>query len=68
MAEYEGICTLALIVGSDGVPSHVRVVKPLGKGREKAVKAIQKWRFTPGTKDGKPVAVALQIEVDFPLK
>jgi protein TonB len=34
---------------------------------EKAVEAVQKWRFEPGMKDGKPVAVQLVIAVDFHL-
>jgi TonB family protein len=68
-AKYQGTCVLALVVGTDGVPSNIRIVKSLGKGLDdKAVEAVQKWRFTPGMKDGKPVPVALQIEVDFRLK
>jgi periplasmic protein TonB len=35
---------------------------------EKAVEAVQKWKFEPGMKDGKPVAVDLAIQVDFHLK
>jgi TonB family protein len=34
---------------------------------EKAVEAVQKWKFEPATKDGKPVPVELAIEVDFHL-
>jgi hypothetical protein len=30
--------------------------------------AIERWRFTPGTKDGQPVDILLQIEVGFNLK
>jgi len=32
-----------------------------------AVEAVKKWRFRPGTKNGKPVAVIFTVEVDFRL-
>ena len=34
---------------------------------EKAIEAVMKWRFRPGYKDGKPVTVAAQVEVNFRL-
>jgi TonB family protein len=56
-------------VGTDGLVTNVRVVKSLGKGLdEKAVEAVQKWKFEPGMKDGQPVAAEIAIEVDFHLK
>ena len=33
-----------------------------------AVKAVNDWRFNPGKKDGKPVAVIVSIELTFTLK
>jgi TonB family protein len=68
-AKYQGTCVLGLIVGADGVPRNVRVLVGLGMGLdEKAMEAVQKWKFEPGMKDGKPVAVELAVEVDFHLK
>ncbi|HKN35382.1 MAG TPA: TonB family protein [Terriglobales bacterium] len=34
---------------------------------EKAVEAVRKWRFEPAEKDGRPVAVQVNIEVSFRL-
>jgi periplasmic protein TonB len=34
---------------------------------ESAVEAIQQWKFKPGTKNGKEVAVAVNIEINFNL-
>jgi outer membrane biosynthesis protein TonB len=29
---------------------------------------VQKWRFSPATRDGKPVAVRIYVEVNFHLE
>jgi TonB family protein len=67
-AKYQGICTLALVVGAGGRPSNIHVQSSLGMGLdEKAIEAVKNWRFEPAMKDGHPVAVAIAVEVDFHL-
>ncbi len=67
-AKFQGICTLSLVVGSDGRPSNIRVQSSLGMGLdEKAIEAVKNWKFEPAMKDGHPVAVAIAVEVDFHL-
>ncbi len=67
-AGYQGVCTLAVIVEKDGMPSHIRVTRSLGMGLdEKAIAAVQRWRFEPARKDGEPVRAEITIEVDFHL-
>jgi len=34
---------------------------------EKAIEAVKQWRFEPALKNGKPVAVAINLEVEFRL-
>jgi len=65
-AKYTGRVTLSIVVSVDGKAEQIRVIKSLGMGLdEKAVEAIQQWRFKPGTKNGTPVAVQANITFDF---
>jgi len=67
-AKYQGVCTLGLIVGTDGRPSNIRVLSSLGMGLdEKAIEAVRTWKFEPAMKDGHPVRVEIAVEVDFHL-
>jgi TonB family protein len=63
----QGIVLVQAIVGTDGHPQDVAVVRSLGYGLdEKAVEAVKKWRFQPAIgRDGKPVAVPVTIEIAF---
>ena len=65
---YQGTCALSTIVGPDGVPRNIHVVKSLGMGLdEKAIETVKNWKFAPAIKDGKPVAVFISVEVTFRL-
>jgi len=67
-AKYQGTCVLWLIVGPDGHPRDIRIARSLGLGLdEKAIEAVKQWKFDPAMKDGKPVAVQINVEVDFRL-
>jgi protein TonB len=67
-AKYQGTCVLWLVVGPDGHPRDVRIARSLGLGLdEKAIEAVKQWKFEPAMKDGKPVAVQINVEVDFRL-
>jgi len=59
---------LQVIVETDGRLRDVRVVRSLGFGLdEKALEAVRQWRFDPARKNGQPVAVVVNIEVNFRL-
>lgn len=67
-AKYQGTVVLYVEVNPTGKAQNLRVVRSLGLGLdEKAIEAVNKWRFRPGYKDGKPVTVAATIEVNFRL-
>jgi protein TonB len=67
-AKFQGTCVLGLVVGPDGRPRDIHVVRSLGLGLdEKAIEAVSRWRFDPAMKDSKAVAVAISVEVDFRL-
>jgi TonB family protein len=66
----QGTVELAVLVQADGMPGpDVRVVRPLDPDLDQqAIKAARQWRFKPGTKDGQPVAVDVNIEMTFTLR
>ncbi len=67
-AKYQGTVVLWVVVGPDGRPHEVRVQRSLGLGLdEKAIEAVRQWRFEPAKKDGTPVAVQINVEVNFRL-
>jgi periplasmic protein TonB len=67
-AKYQGSVMLWAVIGPDGRPRELRVMRSLGMGLdEKALEAVRKWRFAPAMKDGQAVAVQIHIEVAFRL-
>ncbi len=67
-AKLQGTVVLAIEISPAGTVQSAKVSRGLGLGLdEKAVEAIQKWRFSPALKDGQPVAVSASVEVNFRL-
>lgn len=67
-AKYQGTVVLWLIVDSNGKPRDVKVARSLGMGLDqKAIEAVRLWKFHPAMKDGTPVAVQINVEVNFHL-
>jgi TonB family protein len=70
-AHIEGTVMLDAVVLADGTVGDVTVTRSLDTTYgldEQAVKAMKQWQFKPGTKDGKPVAVQVSVEIRFTLK
>lgn len=65
---YQGVCVVAVVVDAHGMPQNPRVVQHLGMGLdEKAIDAVQRYKFRPAMKNGKPVPVAITVMVNFRL-
>jgi len=65
-ARRSGTVVLSVVVDTEGYARDIKVVEPLGMGLDqKAIEAVQKWRFRPGYKDGRAVNVSMQVEVRF---
>ena len=70
-AGIQGTVLLETVVLPDGTVGSVKVVRSLDKMYgldESAITAARGWRFEPGRKDGKPVAVLVTIELTFTLR
>ncbi len=67
-AKFQGAVLLQIVIDESGHTRDVKVLRPLGLGLdEKAVEAVLKWRFRPSMKDGHPVPVQANVEVNFRL-
>ncbi len=68
-AGLEGEVLLEVVVGPDGGVRDVRVMRRLGAGLdERAIEAVRQWRFSPARRLGTPVAVIVEVAVEFKLR
>jgi periplasmic protein TonB len=68
-ARFQGRVVLDTIVLADGSVQVVRVARGIGFGLdERAVTAVLQWKFKPARMNGKPVPVALNVEVSFNIR
>jgi len=66
--KFQGSAVLSFIVDPSGSVRDLQITRPLGAGLDdKAIAAVSQWKFQPAQKDGKPVPVAISVEVDFRL-
>lgn len=64
----EGTVLVAAEIDTTGHAFNMHVLRGLGFGLdEEAMDALKQWKFTPAKKDGKPVAVEIQVGVTFRL-
>ena len=64
----QGKVVLAIEVGPDGRAHNIQVIRSLDEGLDNnAIEAVRQWEFKPGTKDGEPVTVRANVEVNYRL-
>lgn len=69
-ARLEGHVILQAVIMRDGSVSEIQVLRcdrPKMGFEENAVAAVEQWRYTPATQNGRPVDVYLTINVAFSL-
>jgi TonB family protein len=63
---FQATAVLYLIVDIDGKPKDICIQTLAGHGLDiQALKAVKQYRFRPATKNGKPVAARIKLEVTF---
>lgn len=66
--KQNGLAVVSFVLDVDGRPQNVCLMQSAGYGLDaKAAEAVQKYVFSPATKDGKPVAMRLHVQVNFML-
>jgi periplasmic protein TonB len=70
MRRTEGVVVLEFVVDADGKTRNIEVVmsQPGNVFTRAAVRAASRWRFQPGKKNGRPVAVRVKQKVAFQLE
>ena len=68
-AKQAGNVLLHVKVGVDGLPTDVSVASASQPGvfDEAAITAVKGWQFNPGMRNGKPVAITVQVPICFAL-
>ena len=67
-AKVQGTVIVRAEIDARGQVQNISVAQGLGLGLdEKAIAAVQKWRFRPGTRNGKPVTTPAMIHLSFRL-
>jgi len=64
--KYSGTTLISMTIDTDGAPKNLRVVRPIGLGLDdQAIAAAAQYRFRPATENDLPVAVQVNVEVNF---
>jgi TonB family protein len=68
-AKLNGSVVVALAINAQGGVDDVKVVRSSDRRFEQsAMDAAKQWKFAPATKDGEPVAVQINAEMNFRLR
>jgi TonB family protein len=67
-ANISGICFVSVTIDPHGMPQNPRITKGIDPGLDQnALIAVNKYRFIPAMKNGKPFSAMIVVEVNFRL-
>jgi len=67
-AKFSGTTVVRLEINKSGAIQDVQIVRPIGFGLDdQAVRAVEQWRFSPAKRNGEPLEVLVNVEVNFKL-
>jgi periplasmic protein TonB len=67
--KVRGTIKLKCVVSSEGTTRDVEIVSGLEEEMDaNAVTALKQWKFKPGQREGKPVAVRITVDMTFTLR
>ena len=65
---FLGVVMVRAVIDARGQVQNLSVAQGLGLGLdERAIAAVEKWKFRAGTRNGKPVATSALIQLTFRL-
>lgn len=70
-AKIQGVVTMEAVVNTDGSVGQVQITRSLDSTfglDQEAIRTVKQWRFAPGTRQGIPVPVLVEIEMTFTLR
>jgi TonB family protein len=67
--KVQGVVEISAVVQKDGKVGSMYVTRPLDDDLDvEAMEALKQWEFKPGTKEGQPVNVRVNVEMTFTLR
>jgi Gram-negative bacterial TonB protein C-terminal len=61
----KGLIKLRVLLNERGLPEVIGVASDPGNGAvAEAITAVSRWRFSPATRNGQPVAVIIEVEIE----
>jgi protein TonB len=75
--KLEGVSEVSLVIDDKGVPRNVSTARSIAEGvpagdrdaamdmDRSALACVRKFRFAPATRDGRPVAVQVKLDMNF---
>jgi TonB family protein len=70
-ARVQGMVTIECVVEPNGECGEMRIIRgptPSFGLDQEALASAREWRFRPGTRDGKPVPVLVNLELAFNIR